>query len=679
MAKPKRSPTGGEVTPDAQPEIEEERTASGRGTEETFRLLVEGVVDYAIFMLDPDGRVVSWNPGAERIKGYSAGEIIGQHFSRFYPAEDVQAGKPARELVIASSEGKYEEEGWRVRKDGSWFWASVLITALRDPAGRLRGFAKVTRDLTERRQAAASLEQYEALVRAVLETLPVGLLVTDCEGHIVLSNQAAERLWGELREGDDLIARYNATKACWADTGKPIGINDWPLWRAVRDGESVLNAAVELERDGKRRFLFKSAVPLRDPAGRITGAVIVDQDITERRHAEQQLGETRVHLAQAQKLEAVGRLAGGIAHDFNNLLTVINASSITILKGLAPADGNRIDLEEIHSAGERAANLTRQLLAFSRRQVLQQEVVELNTVVLGVGRMLVRLIGEDITLRFPLAPDLNPILADRGQLEQVIINLALNARDAMPGGGTLTIETANVRVRDGIPDGSLGLLPGAYVKLIVSDTGTGMDEVTKAHIFEPFFTTKHQGEGTGLGLATVYGIVQQSGGSIAVSSAPGQGSTFTIYLPQAEQGAEPQQPAEPAEASGGSEVILLVEDEPSVRRLTANLLRGYGYAVLEVSRGQEALDLARVAPRPVDLLLTDVVMPGLSGPELAEQLKAQSAGLRVLYMSGYSDLGSRHGYALEGAPLLQKPFTPEGLARRVREVLDAGTPAEQLR
>ncbi len=647
--------------------------------EEPFRLLVEGVVDYAIFMLDPEGRIVSWNPGAERIKGYTARDIIGQHFSRFYPPEDVAADKPGRELAIASAEGKYEEEGWRVRKDGTWFWASVLITALRDPTGRLRGFAKVTRDLTERRQAAADLQRYEALLRAVVETLPVGLLVTDREAHIVLSNTAAERVWGELRVGDDMITRYSATKAWWADTGKPIDINDWPLWRAVRDGEPVLNTAVELEREGTRRYLLKSAVPLRDPGGQITGAVIVDQDITARRQAEQQLGETRAHLAQAQKLEAVGRLAGGIAHDFNNLLTVINASSITILQRLPSGDPNRIDLEEIHSAGERAANLTRQLLAFSRRQILEQEQLDLNTVVLGVGRMLGRLIGEDVTLRFPLAPDLNPIRADRGQLEQVIINLALNARDAMPGGGTLTIETANARVRQAGSDASLGLLPGAYVKLVVSDTGTGMDEVTRAHIFEPFFTTKPQGEGTGLGLATVYGIVQQSGGGITVSSVPGQGSTFTIYLPEESETSEPRRAVELAEVAGGSEVILLVEDEPSVRRLTANLLRGYGYAVLEVSRGEEALDLARVTPRPVDLLLTDVVMPGLSGPELAARLRAELSELRVLFMSGYSDLASRHGYALEGAPLLHKPFTPEGLARKVREVLDIRRSADQLR
>jgi PAS domain S-box-containing protein len=546
-----------------------------------------------------------------------------------------------------------------------------VITALRDQAGELQGFAKVTRDLTERRQSEARLQRYEALVSAVLETLPIGLLVTDREGHIVLCNEAAGRLWGEIREGEDMIARYQAVPAWWADTSKRIEADDWPLWRAIRAGDSVLNTAIELERNGERKFVLKSAVPLRDPEGQIIGAVIVDQDITERHHAEQQLAETRAHLAQAQKMEAVGRLAGGIAHDFNNLLTVINALSITTLKQLAAADPLRSDLEEIHAAGDRAANLTRQLLAFSRRQVMQQEALELNTVVLSVGRMLGRLIGEDVALRLALAPDLSIIQADRGQLEQVIINLALNARDAMPNGGILTMETANANVDHGDAVELLGLTPGAYVRLVVSDTGTGMDPVTQAHIFEPFFTTKAQGEGTGLGLSTVYGIIQQSGGGIGVHSKPGQGTSFTIYLPQAVESAIIGEPSAPAQAIGGSEVILLVEDDPSVRRLTANLLRESGYAVLEVGRAEEALAVARAAGKPINLLLTDVVMPGLSGLELAAQMTTGSTAMRVLYMSGYSDLASRHGMALANVPLLQKPFTPEGLARKVREVLDA--------
>jgi PAS domain S-box-containing protein len=673
----RKRPKGDALTSVAKTTIADKLGPTGsalRNTEEPFRLLVESVVDYGIFMLDPEGRVASWNAGAERIKGYRANEIVGQHFSRFYIPADIESQKPARELIIATSEGRYEEEGWRVRKDGSWFWANVIITALRDPSGELRGFAKVTRDLTERRQAEADLQRYEALLRAVLETLPVGLLVTDREGHVVLCNEAAGRLWGQVKEGDDMIARYQETLAWWADTRQKIEVDDWPLWRAIRSGDSVLNSAIELERNGDRRFLLKSAVPLRDSEGRIIGAVIVDQDITDRQRAEQQLTETRAHLAQAQKMEAVGRLAGGIAHDFNNLLTVINALSITILRKLPAGDPHRSDLEEINAAGDRAANLTRQLLAFSRRQVLQQEPVDLNSVVLSVGRMLGRLIGEDVMLRLALAPDLKIIQADKGQLEQVIINLALNGRDAMPAGGSLTIETTNARLSHAQAV-AVGLAPGVYVTLIVSDTGIGMDPLTQAHIFEPFFTTKSQGEGTGLGLATVYGIIQQSGGGIQVRSEPGQGSTFTIYLPETVDSAPVDRPSRPAEAVGGSEVVLLVEDEPSVRRLTANLLRDFGYAVLDVGRGEEAVAAARASPRPIDLLLTDVVMPGLSGPELAGRLQSEIPGVQVLYMSGYSDVASRHGVDLARVPLLHKPFTPEDLARKVREALDSRNPA----
>ncbi|HYF38837.1 MAG TPA: ATP-binding protein, partial [Gemmatimonadales bacterium] len=548
---------------------------------------------------------------------------------------------------------------------------SVLITALWDKAGKLRGFAKVTRDLTERRQAEASLRQHENLLATVLETLPVGLLVTDREARVILSNEMASRVWGKIGEGDDMIVRYRESKAWWADTGQRIDDDAWPLWRAIREGESVLNSVIQLERGEERKVVIKSAVPLRDAEGRIVGAVIVDQDVTDRFRAEQQLGETRAHLAQAQKMEAIGRLAGGIAHDFNNLLTVINALSIVVLKQLPHGHPLRTDLEEIHAAGDRAANLTRQLLAFSRRQVLQPEVLDLNVVVLGVSRMLRRLIGEDVVVRLDLDPDLSAVQADRGQLEQVIMNLALNARDAMPTGGSLGMITSNAKLTNGLPGDRGSLPPGNYVKLVVNDTGIGMDAVTRSQIFEPFFTTKPQGQGTGLGLATVYGIIQQSGGEVEVESEPGRGSSFTIYLPVAAQSPSADQPNLVSGSDGGTELILLVEDEPSVRRLTANLLRNSGYAVLEASGGWEALRAAQTSPRPVDLVLTDVVMPGMSGPELVAQLRSQGEGIRVLYMSGYSDVAERPGMSLASFPILPKPFTPEALGRKVREVLEA--------
>jgi two-component system, cell cycle sensor histidine kinase and response regulator CckA len=638
--------------------------------EERFRLLVEGVTDYAIFMLDPDGHISSWNAGAARIKGYRADEIVGRHFSVFYPPEEVEADKPGRELVIARAEGKYEEEGWRVRKDGSRFWANVLITALRDEQGRLRGFAKVTRDMTERREAEARLQRHEALLTAVLETLPVGVLVIDPEGRLLLHNSAATSIWGPLQEGAELYGLLESRRAQWLDSRQLVDSEAWPIRQAVRQGRSLRNLAVAVEGDRGGRVVLMSAAPLRDAQGNIVGGVSVDQDITERHETEAQLQQAREHLVQAHKMEAVGRLAGGIAHDFNNLLTLIIGSSTLALRGL-PADHRlRTALEDIHTAGERAAGLTRQLLAFSRRQVLQPEVLDLNAIVLGVSRMLRRLIGEDVAIRLDLAPSLGKVQADRTQIEQVIVNLALNARDAMPHGGTLILGTEDVTVGQHKQGEELGLAAGPYVMLAVSDTGVGMDAVTRAHIFEPFFTTKRTGEGTGLGLATAYGIVQQSGGAIQVESEAGKGSCFRVYLPSAvdQDTTDPEAAVEPM---GGSEVILIVEDEPGLRRFTANLLREYGYEVYEAANGDEALHVARSAAKRIDLVLTDVVMPGMSGPELAEQLAGHGMTTRVLFMSGYTDAGTARSRLAAALPLLQKPFTPESLAGKVRELLDA--------
>ena len=644
--------------------------SSDQGAEERFRLLVEGVTDYAIFMLDPDGRISSWNPGAARIKGYRADEILGRHFSVFYPPEDVKADKPARELVIARAEGKYEEEGWRIRKDGSRFWANVLITALRDSEGRLRGFAKVTRDMTERRETEARLRRHEALLTAVMETLPVGVLVINPDGHLLLHNSAATEIWGPLSEGAELHPILERKRAVWLDSSQVIAPDAWPIWQAVRRGSAVLNVAVALGDEPQPKVVLMSAVPLRDEGERIAGGIAVEQEITERYETEIQLRRAREHLVQAHKMEAVGRLAGGIAHDFNNLLTLIIGESLLALKRL-PADSSlRTSLEEIHTAGERAAGLTRQLLAFSRRQVLQPETLDMNAVVLGVSKMLRRLIGEDITIRLDLAPTVGKVQVDRTQIEQVIVNLALNARDAMPRGGSLTLGTRDITIGQHKHGEQLALGSGAYVMLEVSDTGIGMDAVTRAHIFEPFFTTKRMGEGTGLGLATAYGIVQQSGGAIHVESEEGKGSSFRVYLPSVVDREATSLPTEP-EPAGGSEVILVVEDEPGLRRFTANLLREYGYEVYEAANGDEALHAARSAAKAIDLVLTDVVMPGMSGPELAEQLVGRLGPTRVLFMSGYTDAGSRRSPVAPILPLLQKPFTPEGLAGKVRELLEA--------
>jgi two-component system cell cycle sensor histidine kinase/response regulator CckA len=400
--------------------------------------------------------------------------------------------------------------------------------------------------------------------------------------------------------------------------------------------------------------------------------ISLQREVAERKRLETQ-------LLQAQKMEAIGRLAGGIAHDFNNLLTAILGYADLMLTDLAAAAPLRQEIQAIQLAGERAAALTRQLLAFSRQQVLQPELLDLNTIVVILSQLLRRLIGEDIELITLLGPDLGWVKADPGQIEQVVLNLAINARDAMPHGGTVTIETANVELDANYARQHVGVKAGSYVLLAISDTGLGMDAETQSRIFEPFFTTKELGKGTGLGLAMVHGIVYQSGGHIGVYSEVGHGTTFKIYLPRAEERetvARPQ-PAR-ARAPTGSETILLVEDDPSVRELAHTLLRRYGYAVLEAANGAAALELAQHYLGPIDLVITDVVMPGgLSGPQLVQQLVAQRPRLKVLYMSGYTDNAIvHHGVLDSDLAFLQKPFTPEVLARKVREVLDRAVPGE---
>jgi nitrogen-specific signal transduction histidine kinase len=387
-------------------------------------------------------------------------------------------------------------------------------------------------------------------------------------------------------------------------------------------------------------------------------------DITEQKSMQEQ-------LLQAQKMESVGRLAGGVAHDFNNLLTVINGYSNLLLSGLPEDDPRRESVREIRHAGERAAALTQQLLAFSRRQTLQPKLLSLNTAVAETERMLQPVIGEDIRLVTVLGPGLGLIQADAGQISQVLMNLAVNARDAMPNGGCLTVETANEDLDERGAATHPGFRTGRYVRLSVSDTGLGMDEETCRHLFEPFYTTKPHGRGTGLGLSSVYGIVQQSGGWIWVQSKPAEGAAFHIYLPRID--APPQAssavPEEPRETAGHG-TILLVEDQENVRRLTASLLESFGYCVLKAANGQEALALSASYAGPIHLLLTDVVMPGLSGTELAGQVAKLWPGIRVLFMSGYTDsVIAQHGILGEGKAFLQKPFTPPALAASVREVL----------
>ncbi len=522
----------------------------------------------------------------------------------------------------------------------------------------------------ERGRSEEALARSNRLLEQVLDHLPVGVWVLDRDGLIRFANPASRTIWGGARfVGLDDFGEFRGWRAA---TGDPIAPGEWAAARAIRKGETTLGEVVQIEGfDGSHRTILNSALPLRALDGGIIGAIALQQDITDQRAGEEALRRSEEQLRHSQKMEAVGQLAGGIAHDFNNLLTGILSYSDLVLQELRPDDPIRGDIEQIRHAGQRAAGLTRQLLAFGRRQVLQPRVLSLNACVGEVDAMLRRLVGAHITLESELDPALWHVLADPSQLEQVLVNLVINARDAMPDGGRLTVTTANLLLAATDDARGNGVRPGAYVTLAVSDTGVGMDVPTQARIFDPFFTTKEAGKGTGLGLSTVYGIVEQSGGHIAVESAPGQGATFTIFLPRHMGAAAAAGPTDRRSFPGGTETLLLVEDEAAVRSSARRLLERHGYTVIEARHGVDALRIIEAGDRPVDLVITDLVMPEMGGRELVERLRTRHPGIKVLFMSGYSERAvTSDGVMPPGTGFVEKPFTIEQLTRRTRELLD---------
>jgi PAS domain S-box-containing protein len=640
--------------------------AAGRAVaaEDRFRDFVEQVKDYAIFRCDRDGYVTSWNEGVERVLGYSEREFIGLAPEAIFVPEDVASGVPEWEFEHAARTGSASDDRWMQRKDGTRFFAAGITTAIRDERGGLTGFTKVMRDQTAWKETEDRLRQsetrYRLVARASREAIWDWNLVTgeldwndaieDLFGYPAADARSAE--WWHARIHPDDRERTLAAMHEAIDSDAEFWSGDYRFLRA----------------DGEYAQVIDRGLIARDESGRACRMLGTMADVTERRRAEEK-------LAQAQRMEAVGRLAGGIAHDLNNMLTAIVGYSTFVEQGLAGDASARADVREIRRAADRSASLTRSLLAFARREIIQPHALDLHAVIRDLERMLRPALGESIEIDVQLAPGQAIVFADRARLEQVLLNLALNARDAMPGGGRLSIATSTVALG---PDAAhrhpgIDINRGSYHRLTITDTGHGMDRETLSRIFEPFYTTKPAGEGTGLGLSTVYGTVKQAGGFVWAYSEPGHGSTFSVYLPatSAQPRAERRPSGQLELAGGGSETILVVEDEPTVSALACRTLMAEGYQCLRAASAGEALGLLEREGR-VDLMLTDIVMPGGNGADLAEQALALRPGLLVLYSSGFTDDDVvRRGLMEPGRPFIQKPWSPRELLERVRGLLDA--------
>ncbi|WP_336492001.1 hybrid sensor histidine kinase/response regulator [Methylobacterium nigriterrae] len=621
-------------------------SATGRADEHRFRLLVQAVTDYAIYMLDPTGVVVSWNPGAERFKGYSEAEIIGQHFSRFYTEEDRRTDLPKRALETAATEGRFEQEGWRVRKDGTRMWAHVVIDPIRDTSGRLIGYAKVTRDISDRRVQQEALRQSEERFRILVQGVTdYAIFMLSPEGIVTNWNAGASQIkgYGEAEIIGQHFSRF------YTEEDRAAGVPDKALATAGREGKFEADGW-RVRKDGTRFWASVVIDAIRDSSGTLIGFAKVTRDITERRNAQQELEKARSALFQAQKMEALGGLSSGIAHDFNNLLTVV-LGNLDLLRR-APEERRTRLIDNAVRAVEQGRRLTQQLLAFGRKHVLQPEVVAVNRLIFGMDDMLKQSLRGDIRIVFDLADDLWPVEVDPSQLQIALINLAVNARDAMPKGGRFRIRTENVAARDEEAPESIAIA--------VSDTGHGMAPDVLARAFEPFFSTKEVGKGTGLGLPQVYGFAQQADGSVRVTSEVGHGTTFTISLPRSF--ATVAHVAESDHSSGetGRALrVLLVEDNAPVAEVAVSVLAERGHTVVSAGSAPEAMQVLN-SGQPFDLILSDLVMPGgMSGLDLAQRVRSRWPALPVLLATGYSDQAAR---ALkEGFPLISKPYEPAAL------------------
>lgn len=623
--------------------------------EQRFGLLVNAITDYAIYMLDPTGVIVSWNPGAQRFKGYEAHEVVGRHFEIFFSQEDRAAGAPARALATAAAEGRFEAEGWRVRKDGTRFWANAVLDAIRAEDGTLLGFAKITRDITERRAAERALYESEQRFRLLVQGVrDYAIYMLDAEGCITNWNAGAEAIKGY--RADEVVGTHFSR--FYTEEDRAAGEPARALATALAEGKYETEAW-RIRKDGSRFFANVIIDPILDDQGRFAGFAKITRDITERRQTQEALEQARISLFQAQKLQALGELTGGIAHDFNNLMTVIRGSAELLSTANLPAPRRRRYLEAIIETVDRASDLTGHLLAFGRRQSLNPRRIDLNLRLDALGEVLSRTLDPQIHVRLELAEGLWPVDADDAQLETALLNAAFNARDAMPGGGALTLAAVNRPGADGADDS---------VSLSISDTGSGMPPEVLARVFEPFFTTKPIGKGTGLGLSQIHGFAAQSGGRAEIDSRVGSGTTVRLILPRStsQAGTIATSDLEYRPLPGGQR-ILLVEDNDKVRDFAADLLEQMGFRITRASSAEDGWELMQ-NERP-ELLFSDIVMPGLGGIALARMARKHWPDLPILLATGYSE--EIAGGNVDNFIIVAKPYSRETLSRALASLLTA--------
>jgi PAS domain S-box-containing protein len=619
-----------------------------------YRVLVEAVTDYAIYMLDPSGIVSSWNAGAQRFKGYTAEEIIGQHFSRFYTEEDRATGLPARALEISAREGKFEAEGWRLRKDGSRFWAHVIIDPIRDTSGVLTGYAKVTRDLTERRASEEALRQSEQQFRLLIQGVTdYAIYMLSPEGIVTNWNSGAQRIKGYSPV--EIIGKHFSN--FYTPEDRERGMPARALETAAREGKFEAEGW-RMRKDGSRFWAHVVIDPIRDEAGKLTGFAKITRDVTERKETQDSLDRAREALFQSQKMDAIGQLTGGVAHDFNNLLMAV-LGSLELLRKRLPDDPAQLRLVDNAIQGaKRGANLTQRMLSFARRQDMDVLPLDLPVLVNSMADLLERTLGKDVEIQMEFPPALVRVVADENQLELALLNLCVNARDAMPRGGRIVIAA-----REEVVDlrHASGLTPGRYVCLSVTDTGEGMDAETLARASEPFFTTKGVGKGTGLGLSMVHGMAEQMGGRLMIRSTPGEGTTAEIWLVPASETAQAQGTLNeaPRPQDGPRKLkVLAVDDDRLVLFNTVAMLEDLGHEVVEAGSGAEALEL--LARQSFDLVITDQSMPRMSGTQLMDAIAQNWPGTKMILATGYAELPG--GIEVK-VPRLNKPFAEHDLKK----------------